>query len=37
MIALLLLMAAGVLSSCGGPPGFAKPGTYTIPITFTVN
>ena len=37
MIAILLWIGAGALSSCGGKSSFAAPGTYTIPITLTVS
>jgi multidrug efflux pump subunit AcrA (membrane-fusion protein) len=37
MIAILLWIGAGALSSCGGKSSFATPGTYTIPITLTVS
>jgi hypothetical protein len=37
IIAILLLIGAGALSSCGGSSNSAKPGTYTIPITLTVS
>jgi hypothetical protein len=37
MIAILLWIGAGALSSCGGSSSFAAPGTYTIPITLTVS
>ena len=38
MIAILLWIGAGALTSCGGGgTGIAKPGTYTIPITLTVS
>jgi uncharacterized repeat protein (TIGR03803 family) len=35
IIALLLLVGTAALSSCGGSSNFAKPGTYTIPITIS--
>jgi uncharacterized repeat protein (TIGR03803 family) len=37
MIAILLWIGAGALTSCGGGANVAKPGTYTIPITLTVS
>jgi hypothetical protein len=37
MIAILLWISAGALTSCGGKSSFAAPGTYTIPITLTVS
>lgn len=37
MIAILLWIGAGAMSSCGGKSSFASPGTYTIPITLTVS
>jgi uncharacterized repeat protein (TIGR03803 family) len=37
MIAILLWIGAGALTSCGGKSSFAAPGTYTIPITLTVS
>jgi uncharacterized repeat protein (TIGR03803 family) len=37
MIAILLWIGAGALSSCGGKSSFAAPGTYTIPITLSVS
>lgn len=37
MIAILLWISAGALSSCGGKSSFAAPGTYTIPITLRVS
>ena len=37
IIATLLLIGAGALTSCGGSSSFAEPGTYTIPITLTVS
>lgn len=37
IIAILLLIGAGALTSCGGSSNSAKPGTYTIPITLTVS
>jgi uncharacterized repeat protein (TIGR03803 family) len=37
IIAILLWIGAGALSSCGGASSFAAPGTYTIPITLTVS
>ena len=35
IIALLLLVGTAALSSCGGSSNFAKPGTYTIPVTIS--
>ncbi|HEY2467590.1 MAG TPA: choice-of-anchor tandem repeat GloVer-containing protein [Terracidiphilus sp.] len=35
IIALLFVVGAAALSSCGGSLGFAKPGTYTIPVTIS--
>jgi uncharacterized repeat protein (TIGR03803 family) len=37
IIAILLLIGAGALSSCGGSSNSARPGTYTIPITLRVS
>jgi multidrug efflux pump subunit AcrA (membrane-fusion protein) len=37
LIAILLWIGAGALSSCGGKSSFTAPGTYTIPITLTVS
>ena len=37
MIAILLWIGAGALSSCGGKSSFAAPGTYTIPISLSVS
>jgi uncharacterized repeat protein (TIGR03803 family) len=35
IIALLLLASVGALSSCGASSRFARPGTYTIPVTIS--